>query len=234
MLNKYRNSHIVRNIIGVLVILLLCILGGCQSINIFPFNLSSNYLDVLVKLDVISKDDIAKDEFITNYEVLNVINKIVTVNFDFGSDIISLFGGDSLEPLDCFDDDIKVLMLGLRLLRIMSFEDMYAVKLDNNATYFEALTFVTRMLDDFNECIAYDDDFSLTKKPEVYQAAYKKGLISYKSAKNADLSIPRKEFYRIIYKAINVTRVYYGYGLSKSKYIDDLKDRINHPQESAE
>jgi hypothetical protein len=216
-------------LVAILLLLSLCILGGCQFI---PLSLSFNYKDTLIKLDVIGKDEVTKDAFITNFEVLDVIRKIV--DCDQYAHIESWYQMDSLEPLDYLDDDIKLLMLGLCISRIVSLDDMNTVILDNNATYFEALTFMSRMIDDYYDGFALSDEINLTQKPEVYQFAYKKGLISYKSTNNADSPIPRKEFYKIIYRTINVTYAFYGYGLSKSKYIYDIKDRIKNPPESEE
>lgn len=198
---------------------LLFLLSGCQD-NIVQ----------LVDLNVIFEDEVNKDAFITNFEILDVIRRIT--QSDTNAYIKDWYYGGELEPLDYLHDDSKLLMLGLHRCYVMTLNDMFTVKLDENATFIEALTYITRMVGDTFSCVDYPKEFDFVEKTEVYQAAYKKGLISSENKKNADSPIPRKEFYKIIGKAINVEFTVGGDAISKRKYVDELKARIDQTDKS--
>ena len=90
------------------------------------------------------------------------------------------------------------------------------------------------MLEDADGCLVVLDGADNKDIFEIYETAFAKGIIDSKNAENANALIRRDDFYRLIYRAINVEKTFGGISPSKAKYIDRLKERVESPRTPTE
>lgn len=187
-------------------------------------------LNILVELGIVTDEELSKDTYITNLEVLQIIRRIVG-----GSDIDAVddleisewYLEDILSPLDDIDDTYKKLFLDLSSLGlsrnlILTNDDILNIKLGENITHYESLVFITRMIGDTYGCIGYQEEVYFTEKAQTYEAAFIKGVIDDTNIENADLPILRKDFFDIIHKAIFVEYDVGSDTLTTNKHIDQI------------
>jgi len=195
--------------------------------------------DILVELNIISKEDLNKDMYITHLEALEIFHKICAydvIDPDNVGDIREWYWGHILEPLDYLYDYYKKLLLDLsRGLKnpIVTYDDLLEMKFNENLTYYEALKYFTRMVGDTYSCIDAPAELSFTEKLQTYEAAFKKGLVNNLNMDNADLPIPRQEFYKLLHKAIFVLVHVGSISPSVERYIDliiEKNERASKPK----
>lgn len=185
-----------------------------------------NNLDILAELDLVTEEELNKDGYITNLEVLELLHKIIVG--EKTQNISEWYRGYTLESMDYLDDSCKSLLLGL--LRsgknpILTYDDILNIELDNPITNYKALIYITRMIGDTYGCTDYPIELDFTEKSQTYQTAYEKGLIEQIEIENADLPILRKDFYAILHKAVFVEKLIGGDSPSKGRVIDSVINR---------
>lgn len=184
-------------------------------------------LNILYEFNIIDKEDLVKNEYITVQEALQVLSNIL------GGSSYSLeewYRGTTLAPLDYLDDSDKKLLLHLVYhSSVLNTDDATNIKLDNNITNYEALKYVTRMVGNTYGCTDSIEEISFNEKSQTYDRAYEKGLIDKINIDNADLPIKRADFYELIHKAlfVEVSRGGAG-GIMKFCHADSCFSRIQH------
>lgn len=191
--------------------------------------------NVLLQFNIITEDEIARDEFITNYEALDVIRRITSGEYNAYHDLLKdWYAGDSLESLDYLDDDYKRLLMVSRENLILDRDEFYEIKPDENITSLNSLIFINRMVKDTYGCVRVLDGADKKDKSENYQIAFEKGIIDNRNTEDADSFIRREDFYGLIYRAVNVEKSFGGYAPTTAKYIDMLEKRAEYPRKPRE
>lgn len=195
-------------------------------------------LDILIELNIILKEDLHKDTYISNIEALKVLHKIIGYNDIETENFFKLrewYMGTTLEPLDDLDDTCKNLLLDLFNHNIMTYDDALNMDFNENITNYEALVYITRMIGDTYDCTNSPAELDFTEKVQTYTAAFEKGIIHNMDMESADLPILRENFYEFIHKAIFVERNIGGYAPTKGRYADTLANKKeNVPQPTKE
>lgn len=193
-------------------------------------------LNILVDLNIIDKEDLDKDTYITNLEVLETLRRIIGYDEE-RRDLSEWYRGDALAPLDYLDDTKKGLLLDLLYSgknKVITQSDILNMKFDENTTNYEVLIYVTRLIGDTYDCTDYPVELDFTEKTQTYNMALKKGIISKIDIESADLPIARKDFYEILHKAIFVERSIGGYESTSGRYVDSIKDRNERNSQTEE
>lgn len=199
-------------------------------------------IDILVELNIISKEDLNKDTYITNLEALKILHKAYAYDdIDLEERAYKLsdwYRGDTLEPLDYLDNYQKLLLLDLLQFggrnQILTYDDILNMKFDGNITNCEALKYAIRMLGDTYGCTDSAEEIGFTDKVQIYKVAHEKGVIDEIDLDSADLPIRIKDFYEIIHKAIFVEMDIGGYAPTKGRYIESIiakNERVSQPKE---
>jgi len=204
----------------ILTVVMTLLLSACAG---------NNYRDIrtLIKYDIIEESDYDKSEYITNREMFEAIGNV----FGEGRQTLSeWYNRDELEPYDHLDDSLKELIMEVACgqFKVLNAEELENINFDENATNFEVLTYLVRMIGNTSGCTNYPKELDITEKEEIYNIAYQKGLISKVDTENSDKPILRKEFYKLLNKTINTEFQSGGSaGVVSFKYVDMLKERAS-------
>ncbi len=176
--------------------------------------------DILIELGIVNETDWDKSPYITIREAFETINKATKTT---PSDNISdWYVGYTLSPMDSLSDYDKALLLSLSDFKynIISYDDILKLNLNSNISNFEAIKYITRMVDDTYSCMDTIESIRYTERSQFYQKAYDKKLINSFYTENADAPILRSDFYQLIHKAIFVVVHHGGESPYSQRYID--------------
>ena len=217
------------------LLLLMCILGGCQEVSHVGYvleSLSSDPTDALFELGIIDNSELSLNDKVTNREALSIVRK---VNGDSPfTDLRHWYSDDSLEPLDDLDEDTKQLLISSNTGRIIRREEILTIDLEGYTSWLEALTFVTRMIGNTYACTDHPEEFDFTEASQFLQVAYARGLIADRNTIHLDEYIHRGDFHRLVFEAIHVERSFGGFAPVRARTIDHITSRIEHEVEAQE
>ena len=182
----------------------------------------AEHLDILVGFNIISSVELNKGGYMTNLEALTTIYNLFGGTYD-GYSLARWERDAELAAIDYFEPNIKIMLSDLFSYfgrPILKREEILDIKLDQRLTNYQALVYVTRMIGNTYSCIDKPEELAFTERSQTYQAAYDKGIIDSISMVNADAPILRKDFYRLIHKALFVVIDIGGYASSKGRFVD--------------
>lgn len=185
--------------------------------------------EILSELGIVSADDLNKGGNITVLEALKTIAN--AGGFQGTSSIPAIwYLGDTLSSMDYLDDEIKMMLMDMNN-SIIAYNDIPKLKLDSDITNFEALLYITRLVGNTYGCTDNTVGNYPADKEEIYETAYKKGLIESVDQSSADEPIERDEFYNILHKALFAGYERGGYdGVNPYRLVDSITSRGERPE----
>ncbi len=185
--------------------------------------------EILSELGIVSADDLNKGGNITVLEALKTIAN--AGGFKGTSSILAIwYLGDTLSSMDYLDDEIKMMLMDMNN-SIIAYNDIPKLKLDSDITNFEALLYITRLVGNTYGCTDNMTENYPAAKEEIYETAYKKGLIESVDQSSADEPIERDEFYNILHKALFTGYERGGYdGVNPYRLFDEITSRRERPE----
>lgn len=184
------------------------------------------YLTPLIKFGIISDDDLNQSEYITTQEALNTIQKFYTMPSD--SFFNRWYSYDKFESLNNIDDSSKKLLIHLYSRNLLTVDDITELKLEDDLTNLQALTYAIRMTGSTYDCTSQINEIGLSEPSDIYNTAYKRNFIDSEDTSNAQSPISREDFYELLNKVLfcNYSRGG-GAGIYTTNFYKALQNRIS-------
>ncbi len=197
-----------------------------RAVNIIK---KTDYIDddfkTLKELEIITDEDIKKGGYITYAEAFDVLTNLGT-GVRSNIDLKIWYFYDYYQPLDYLDDEKKAYILSLNSTfrnRIFTDGDFENFDFEENLTWNDALKYAIRIIGNTYGCS--DESMEVLyyhKTEEIFDIAYKKGLIDEIKINTANDKITREEFYTLINKTIYVEYSHGGYVTTTRQHINDI------------
>lgn len=158
------------------------------------------YLTPLIKFGIISNDDLNKSEYITTQEALNTIQKFYTMPSE--SYFNRWYSSDKFESLNNIDYSSKKLLIHLHSRNLLTLDDIAELKLEDNLTNLQALTYTIRMTGSTYDCSSQIKEIRLSEPSDIYSTAYERNFIDTEDTANAQSPISRVDFYELLNKIL--------------------------------
>lgn len=174
-------------------------------------------IEILSDLNIVKKDNLDNEDGITTLEALMTIAKAMGCNFENEHYLNKWNSEFNFEEFDYLDDETKVMLMHLPLTE----DDILSLKFDDNITWYQAVNWVFRTIDDSDgSCTSDDVPYWVLGKEDIYNLAYQKGLIEETGLSNAEEKIKECDFYKMLHKAMFVVHYTGGAGLARTRMID--------------
>lgn len=157
-------------------------------------------LTPLIEFGIISDDDLNKGEYITTQEALNTIQKFYTMPSE--SYFNRWYSSDKFESLNNIDDSSKKLLIHLHSRNLLTLDDIAELKLEDNLTNLQALTYTIRMTGSTYDCSSQIKEIRLSEPSDIYSTAYERNFIDSEDTANAQSPISRADFYELLNKIL--------------------------------
>ena len=172
--------------------------GNSREVHIAQYEKGN--LTPLIKFGIISDDDLNKSEYITTQEALNTIQKFYTMPSE--SYFNRWYSSDKFESLNNIDDSSKKLLIHLHSRNLLTLDDIAELKLEDNLTNLQALTYTIRMTGSTYDCSSQIKEIRLSEPSDIYSTAYERNFIDTKDTANAQSPISRANFYELLNKIL--------------------------------
>jgi len=85
---------------------------------------------------------------------------------------------------------------------LLTFDDIAELKLEDNLTNLQALTYAIRMTGSTYDCSSQIKEIRLSEPSDIYSTAYERSFIDTEDTANAQSPISRADFYELLNKIL--------------------------------
>ena len=112
------------------------------------------------------------------------------------------YSSDKFESLNNINYSSKKLLIHLHSRNLLTFDDIAELKLEDNLTNLQALTYAIRMTGSTYDCSSQIKEIRLSEPSDIYSTAYERNFIDTEDTANAQSPISRADFYELLNKIL--------------------------------